>query len=393
MRPSVIVALGFEERETPAPPPRFSLDIRWANEVRATVAADYSIKGIIEQGSTSIWFGPPGTYKTFLLLSAQMAVASGREFFGHKVRQGRTLYLALEGRGGIDRRVRALIERFGPCTDFGVADERLALLTADGARAARANGPHVEALRKAITENEIRFVVIDTINLALGGSDENDNGVMGLLIGLANELAQSTGCHIAFIAHSAKSGTLSGPRGGGAQKGNSDLVVAINLEDGVAKASSYAPDGKSKDGEPFAISFKLERVELGRDADGDVISSCIVVPAEPEDAQAPRLRGQAAVALRELQNLTLDAGEPLPAGRRFPSDRTIRGVREDQWEKYCETASITSSNKPDAKRVAFARAARSLQRIGLIGVMDGWVWLTNKSNKPEQGRTDDAPLL
>ena len=54
---------------------------------------EWVVEQIIKPGSISIFFGDPGCKKTFSLLDLGTHVASGEEWLGRKVRQGKVLYL------------------------------------------------------------------------------------------------------------------------------------------------------------------------------------------------------------------------------------------------------------------------------------------------------------
>ena len=57
--------------------------------------------------SQAILVAPPGEGKSFVALSFALCVAAGREWLGHKVKQGRVVYVAAEGGRGMHKRVRA----------------------------------------------------------------------------------------------------------------------------------------------------------------------------------------------------------------------------------------------------------------------------------------------
>jgi hypothetical protein len=50
-------------------------------------------------------------------------------------------------------------------------------------------------------------------------------------------------------------------------------------------------------------------------------------------------------------------------------------VREDLWRSCCYAGQITKSDKPDAKRMAFTRAAERLVAVGRVGKREPWVWI------------------
>jgi RecA-family ATPase len=72
------------------------------------------VKKLIEAGSLNEIFGESGTGKSFLAISLASCVATGGDFFGYKTkRPGAVLYIAGEGKNGLERRFRAWQEHTG----------------------------------------------------------------------------------------------------------------------------------------------------------------------------------------------------------------------------------------------------------------------------------------
>jgi len=355
-----------------------------ASVVELPKAPEYLIKGILDPRSTSIWFGPPGQGKTFLLLHLAYSIAQGREVFGRRVRQADTLYLALEGRGGLDRRVYALFANFGAAPRFWNAPQDLQLLKFDGQKVV-ANAEHMGALEEFIEQHQIKFVVIDTLNLTLGGADENDNGDMGLLVKAANAIASLSGAHIAFVAHSPKAGIEGGPRGGGAQKGNVDLVVAIS-GDGSFTATSFPPAGKIKDGSPFKLHFELKPVELMEDIDGEQLVSCVVDEVDaPQRRRETTLSPELLQAFREVVDLFCSREglvELRPEqGMKILSCVTHKQVNE-RWIRSGRLA--VEGRTPTAVQKDGQRLRNKLRDLGKIGMNRSHVWLLDGLDKDGQ---------
>jgi hypothetical protein len=76
-------------------------------------AALWWVKGIVPRGSSpaealiSVFYGLPGTFKTYFLVTLAICIALGRDWFGHKVRQGNVLYIAGDDPGGPQPRGQA----------------------------------------------------------------------------------------------------------------------------------------------------------------------------------------------------------------------------------------------------------------------------------------------
>ncbi len=355
------------------------MKVRWAVNLAAPDGADYLVKDVLQRTATSIWFGPAGIGKTFLILWILYAIAQGRSVFGRRVRQARTLYVALEGRGAIDKRVYALAKSMGECADFGISEDTISLLSTDG-RGVRINMPHVEALIALILEHEIGIVMIDTLNLVIGGADENDNAAMGLLMAAASDIARATGAHVGFIGHAPKAGNEGGPRGGGAQKGNADLVVSISGE-GVFTASTFAPGGKSKDGSPFKLNFTLKPQDLALDADGDMLRSCVIEEVEQAIAPpAPKLSAARQGWLDDLRDLFAQDGNNAPQRREPLSGLWCLTLTREQVRDGLRKKGRLGDVRPDGSiepkyRQQMSTALIALKDAKKIGMTDKFVWL------------------
>ena len=69
------------------------------------------IKGLLDCGAMSVLYGDFGSGKTFFALALSYAIATGQPFVGRKVKQGRVIYISLEGRRGMRKRLGALCAR------------------------------------------------------------------------------------------------------------------------------------------------------------------------------------------------------------------------------------------------------------------------------------------
>jgi hypothetical protein len=126
------------------------------------------------------------------------------------------------------------------------------------------------------------------------------------------------------------------------------------------------------------IASALEVETVGIDIDGDMMTSCVVVPAEPHSPAARRsLSGQAKVALDLLHRAAADAGE---SGTNSHVPPGIKTVSVELWKKYCYDGTVTDSDDPNSKRKAFNRAVKTLQAINAIGVWKDRVWVATKAN-------------
>ena len=143
------------------------------------------------------------------------------------------------------------------------------------------DGQSVEALISLLKEYSARFglpirwVIVDTLNRAIAGGDENASADMGDLIGNADHLRIATGAHVTFTHHIGKD-VSKGARGHSSLRGAIDTEVEIKrIEDAIVATVTKQRDLDS--GHRFA--FRLVNVELGYGKWGKPMASCVVEEA------------------------------------------------------------------------------------------------------------------
>lgn len=242
----------------------------------------YLVKGLISPAELSLWVGPPKCGKSFLLLYIAYMLSLGRGVFGRRVKRCPVLYVAAEGEGGIANRIRALRDRFGDAPDFHFIAQPADLLHQVG---------HLEDLKLAATSIAAGLIVLDTLSRLMAGGDENAPGDMGLFVKNVSELRHETEAHVAIVHHGTKGSNGSTPRGHSSLTGADDaLIEVMKLADGTRTATViHAKDDADGD----RHGFKLDRVDLGRDPDGDPITTLIV--AEMMEGRGARHAGGQAV--------------------------------------------------------------------------------------------------
>jgi hypothetical protein len=76
-------------------------------DLKPGTAVRYLIKPIVPSSGLTLVWGPPKCGKSFWVFDAMMHVALGRQYRGHKVRQGTVIYCAFEGAEGFKLRAEA----------------------------------------------------------------------------------------------------------------------------------------------------------------------------------------------------------------------------------------------------------------------------------------------
>jgi RecA-family ATPase len=165
---------------------------------------------------------PGGTGKSMLALGLAATVAAGEDAWGLagiNPPRGPVLILSIEDPAIIlGRRIRALEASRPGLVSTAAAGGRLqvaarqgtgfALGTWDGGRLKPS--PEYEVLVRELAELRPRLLVIDTLNRALAGMDENDNSIQGAVHGLIERLIAPTSTAALVLHHTSKGAALSG---------------------------------------------------------------------------------------------------------------------------------------------------------------------------------------
>jgi hypothetical protein len=339
---------------------RFKL-IRF-NAVLLSSSAAYLVKGLIPRGGLTVIWGPPKCGKSFWTFDLAMHVALGNPYRGRRVQQGAVVYLALEGGHGF----RARIEAFRRKHD--AADAPFYLIT-DRTDLVRDHEALIGAIRTQIQGDVPALVVIDTLNRSLAGSESKDED-MAAYIRAADAIREAFDCAVVIVHHCGIDGTR--PRGHTSLTGAADAqhAVARDAADNIVVTVEWMKDGREGD----IIVSRLELLELGTDADGEPVSSCVIVPVEGELIRPQvnrKLSDRQRLALDALAECVADRGHPPPATLELPAG--LLAVTAGDWREELYRRSVLDR---DAKspREDFRRVKNSLQARKLIGVRDELVW-------------------
>jgi hypothetical protein len=135
-----------------------------------------------------------------------------------------------------------------------------------------------------------------------------------------------------------------------------------------------------KDAEAGTVmGSKLDRVELGTDADGDPVSSCVIVEVD-NVAATVKLSKVQRFAFDLLQKLIAKEGVTPPADADLPE--SFKVCLADTWRKrFYETY---PAEKQDTKKKALLRATLDLEEAKLIDLWREYVWVRDKRDKSEK---------
>jgi hypothetical protein len=244
----------------------------------------WRVKSVIPDTGFGAIYGDSGTFKSFVAVDLLAAIANGIPFwFGRRVAQAPCVYVPFEGRGGIPKRVEAW---------------RLAMALRHTPTGMIANGNEfstgihfvMEPLNLR-NENDRKKLVntlkaagltgcvlcIDTLAQAGGGIDENSSEGMGEMIRIFRELHDQLGGVVLVVHHSGKQASA-GLRGHSSLRAALDFAIECYKPEGDKYAATMRLDKVKDDEDGKEFPFRMRRVGVGYDDDGDHITSLVVEP-------------------------------------------------------------------------------------------------------------------
>jgi hypothetical protein len=349
---------------------------------------EFLIDDLLTLRDKSAIAGASRSGKSFLAIEAAGCIATGKDFFGHKVlAPGLVIYQAGEGAHGIKKRFRAWRQWYrylpGDRIPIFILQSKIDIYRADGDTAKL-----IEEI-KGIQQHydmPLRALFIDTLAKAQGAADENNGKDMALVMGNVDKISDAfPNSHISLVHHFNAAGTKM--RGHSSVYAGLDQVVLVTKEEG-SKVRTAVLD-KQKDGEDgLEIRFELFQVELGKRADDKPITSCVVLPigggSQARDdgkggaKKGVKLSNERAVILRSLIDALAEKGEKTPPHLRLPRAITTV-ITKKLWKQHYLT------KLPDVGTVAdntinkrMRDALAQFLTLKVVGVVDPYVWVTGK---------------
>jgi len=408
--PGVLTAAAFLDESRPyfEPPPYVSKfhAIKWTDLDAPGPEHEWLVKGVITRGERTMMVGASQSGKSFLAIDLALAVARGVPWFSANVRPGGVVYQAGEGGRGIKKRIRAYRLEHGlkPAAPlpFVLLPTTVDLYSGDDATTALI----AEIKHWASTfDVPLELVVIDTLSTATPGADENSSKDIGPVLARCERLARECECAVMLVHHMNAGGQK--PRGHTSILANLDSVLKIekleemDIDRRVIREIELV---KQKDGESGRKwRFVLPAVDLGRDADGDPITSCVVrapnAEGEPgETSKATdagiRLTPQCEVFLRAIYRALADYGEDAPIALGLPS-----GARVVKWKLLAGVfagMAFDGADEADPKKrqdklsQAMKRHGERLMQLRVIMRENPYLWLTGRKVRGFARRFDSA---
>lgn len=345
------------------------LPLIWARDAGLMLDVGYLVKGIIARAELLVIYGLPKSGKTFLAMHIALCVATGILCLGCPVQPGLVIYIAAEMGARSQRRVRAWIDcHMGDAADgdppFAIIPRMVNLL--DELEVER-----LVATLESLVESRGKpvLIVIDTLARSMVGGDENSARDMGLAVAVGDRLRDRFNAAIALVHHSGKDAGK-GARGSSALLGAADSYLYVEGDDA---GNHVACLEWSRDGEAGKqYGFRLRQVELGTDADGDQVTTCVLQPSTVVPAKPRQVRRD--VALDALHEAISEHGERIPESSTIP--KGIKAVRLDTWKARWALRTGYDESTGNSVNVNFYKDKDGLLKAGKVAISKPYVWLT-----------------
>jgi hypothetical protein len=273
--------------------------VRWEDFVAAMDPPSRLVKGLLSVGGVSVLYGESGVGKSFVALDIGAAVAAGAPWMGRATEKGKVLYAVGEGVKGFRRRCKALMKDRGfdkpPFAilpdSLNIPDEVETFLLVVDLFAKTYGGPP-------------DLLVLDTLARYFGEGEENSARDMGRFLRAIDQLRRTYPDTHVLIVHHAGKDPARGMRGSSALKGAADTVLVCSKVMTKGELSYVVEVEKQKDGEEgLRFPFRLRKVDLDPNEDGEPVTSCVVAPDRTVGAAGPVLTEPQVVAVNVLRDL------------------------------------------------------------------------------------------
>lgn len=331
------------------------------SDILAEPLPEWQVVGLIPRASTVVLFGDSQAGKTFFALDIAASIATGRALSGRQVRQGSVLYVAAEGYGGFGKRLRALVQRFPdlPASPFRVLRQAIDFRTHHNELLVRARDVEEDGGR-------LGLIVIDTLSQTIFG-DENGTDMTDY-ISRAGLLAGETGAPV-MIAHHQGKDAAKGARGSSSLRGNSDVMIRLVTDAAGNRVATTDPaqGGKSRDGEPVSVGFRLRALEVGGNQ-----TSCVVDYQDVGACSATVRKHPAGAAQKLLYQLAGDLAKAAGAAGARRGGRPV--LRLDDLEKAWAAAKTATGQSKQASPSYMSRPLAGLVEAGLLAQDGELLW-------------------
>ncbi len=368
-------------------PPRYlaaaaPAGLKWADDPGSDQPIQWLLKGILPRNGVGIIYGAPKSGKSFVAFDLSARLACGLPWFNVRTPKepiGALLLLG-EGAGTVRTRLNAFRQATGAAMPPLAWSTISSLSTAAGLAVARAIIADAAA-GMAKRGMRLGLIVVDTLASALGLEDENSAPEVTAALKALESLAAEFDVAVLGIHHAGKNGQ---DRGSSAFRAACDVMLSVDRGEaspGLLDNHRQLSVVLNRNGEgDWTGNFRLDRVVLGIDEDGDEITSCAVRPSgEPV----------AAINRREIVMGQFDPRTIHLNGFRLAGD--VWGLTRRELRERC--AAVWDNLSADAVKKAVQRCVAELIAAGRLKEVNESGGLYLVAIEPQIGGSDAPASL
>jgi len=192
----------------------------------------YAVDGLIELPSLDIFYGAPGSKKSFIMADMACCIAGGKNWLpgllgdnlpGRKTKQGVVLWI------DFDNGLRRTSDRFsalGKAANLPSDNQLLHYISMPSPRLDGDNQGSISHLVQLLKRLEVSVCFIDNLGVISGNAEENKAEMGGVMTNF-RQVAEQTGAAIILIHHQTKG--ISHGRAGDKLRGHSSIEAALDL--------------------------------------------------------------------------------------------------------------------------------------------------------------------
>jgi hypothetical protein len=337
-----------------------ALDFIWADDITLDIDRPGLVDGLLGSTAMTVAYGESGCGKTFVILDLACRIALGMEWRDLDTQQGVVVYVAAEAPRSVQDRVWAWQQY------HGVGHLRLAVVRSPVDLLRGGDVSAIIALLDQIRaeHGRVALVVIDTLARAMVGN-ENAPEDMGAFVAACSTIRAAAETSVLVVHHTGKD-TARGARGWSGLRAATD--VELEIREGCIKVSK---NRDHKEGQVYG--FSLEQVELGHNAKGRRVTTCVAIESDPPSGagRKRRLGVNEQILFDALVCTITDQADPPPPTPQVPSH--AKGATVTRWRD----GTLLRLPQPELKNKnrAFDRAVSSLVASGHVLHFDGFAWL------------------
>ena len=337
----------------------------------------YLVKGWFGAGQLSMVYGPSNVGKSFFVQDVAWHVSAGQDWHGNKVKGGVVLFLALEGGMTTHNRIVALRQQY-PEHEAKLAMRALPVNLLEENADVQLIIDLCEEVKRA--HGDIAMIIVDTLSRSMPGGDENSPASSTAVISACDRIRGETDAHLLLVHHSGKNLDAKA-RGHSSLRAAVETEIELSYDEATGLRTALATKQRDLEG-GRKFHFKLNVIELGHDADGDPVTTCVIVPASSDDvekANKKAIKGKNQILFKTcFQQLRGEGiGMSNPAGVGWPEPSTFWVIKEEDIKKHF-MGKVSGVANPSQ---TYKQSIAGLTSAGHIVQNDGYIWFCDDFGK------------